>query len=137
MPFIVDTDVLIDLFGPSGPWEEWSARSIERCRAQGHAVVNALIYAEMAAGFANEAALYEALPPSRFVREPIPFEAAYAAGQAFLAYRRAGGEKRSPLPDFYIGAHAQVRGHTLLTRDPSRYRSSFPGLDIVAPDTHP
>lgn len=55
------------------------------------------------------------------------------AGRAFLGYRRRGGQRRSPLPDFYIGAHAAVRGYRLLTRDVARYRAYFPTVELVAP----
>ena len=79
----------------------------------------------------------EALGGDRFMREDLPWEAAFSAGRAFLAYRRSGGAKRSPLPDFYIGAHAEVRGYDLLTRDLARYRQAFPALRIVSPETHP
>lgn len=137
MPTLVDTNVLIDLFDAGSPWEDWSIRHIERVRSEGPVVINPIIYAEMAAGYPLESALESALSPSRFVREDLPWEAAFAAGHAFLAYRRDGGPKRSPLPDFYIGAHAAVRGYSLLTRDEARYRAYFPMLRIIAPDTHP
>jgi predicted nucleic acid-binding protein len=137
MPTLVDTNVLIDLFDAGSPWEDWSIRHIERVRSEGPVVINPVIYAEMAAGYPLESALEQALSPSRFVREDLPWEAAFAAGQAFLAYRYDGGPKRSPLPDFYIGAHAAVRGYSLLTRDQARYRAYFPMLRIIAPDTHP
>ena len=137
MPTLVDTNVLIDLFDAGSPWEDWSIRHIERVRSEGPVVINPVICAEMAAGYPLESALEQALSPSRFVREDLPWEAAFAAGHAFLAYRRDGGPKRSPLPDFYIGAHAAVRGYSLLTRDQARYRAYFPMLRIIAPDTHP
>ena len=70
---------------------------------------------------------------SLFVREPLPWEAAFLAGKCFVTYRRRGGTRRSPLPDFYIGAHAAVAGYRLLTRDAGRYRSYFPKLDLIAP----
>jgi predicted nucleic acid-binding protein len=137
MPTLVDTNILIDLFDTDSPWEDWSTRHIERAFNAGPIVINQIIYAEMAAGFPVEAALESALSPSRFHREDLPWEAAFAAGHAFIAYRRSGGPKRSPLPDFYIGAHAAVRGYSLLTRDQNRYRAYFPMLQIISPDTHP
>ena len=137
MPTLVDTTVLIDLFDTGSPWEDWSSRTIERLRSEGPVVINQIIYAEMAAGFPVEADLESALSPSRFTRESLPWEAAFAAGHAFVAYRRDGGPKRSPLPDFYIGAHAAIRGYRLLTRDTARYRTYFPLLRIVSPDTRP
>ena len=68
-----------------------------------------------------------------FKRLPLPYEAAFAASRAFLAYRRSGGVKTSPLPDFYIGAHAELAGFTLVTRDASRYRTYFPKVKLVTP----
>ena len=73
------------------------------------------------------------LPESDFLREPLPFEAGFVAGKAFLAYRKRGGVRRSPLPEFYVGAPTALRGYRLLTRDVSRYRTYFPVLELIAP----
>jgi predicted nucleic acid-binding protein len=73
------------------------------------------------------------LPVDRFRHETLPYEAAFLAGKAFIAYRRRGGTRTSALPDFYIGAHAAVRGHRLLTRDATRYRTYFPTVELIAP----
>jgi predicted nucleic acid-binding protein len=75
--------------------------------------------------------------PARYHREHVPFDAAFAAGLAFLDYRRRGGMRTSPLPDFFIGAHAAVRGYRLLTRDRGYYASYFPTLHLISPETHP
>jgi len=77
--------------------------------------------------------LDDAVPVVDFDREPLPYSAGFLAGKAFLAYRKRGGKRRSPLPDFYIGAHAAVAGYRLLTRDAVLYRTYFPSLDLVAP----
>ena len=77
--------------------------------------------------------LEEALPVEYYRRDPLPWEAAFLAGRCFVRYRRAAGQRRSPLPDFYIGAHALVSGLTLLTRDARRYRTYFPKLRVIAP----
>jgi predicted nucleic acid-binding protein len=77
--------------------------------------------------------LEAALPKEMFNREPIPYEAAFLAGKAFLAYRQRGGTKRSPLPEFLIGTHAAVAGYQLMTRDTVCYRTYFPGLPLIAP----
>ncbi len=92
-----------------------------------------MIYAEVSEGFARIEELEAALPHDAFTRRPLPWEAAFLAGKCFVRYRRAGGSWRSPLADFFIGAHAAVEGLTLLTRDVSRYRSYFPRLEILAP----
>lgn len=96
-------------------------------------MINPIIYAEVAAGFERIEDLDEALPAHYYRRFPLPFEAAFFAGQCFVSYRRRGGDRRSPLPDFYIGAHAALAGLTLLTRDARRYRRYFPKLRVIAP----
>lgn len=73
------------------------------------------------------------MPEEIFRRESLPWEAGFLAGKCFVKYRRSGGARRSPLPDFYIGAHAAVDGLTLLTRDARRYREYFPALNIIGP----
>ncbi|MBO3761924.1 type II toxin-antitoxin system VapC family toxin [Ciceribacter sp. L1K22] len=137
MTTLVDTNVLIDVFHTPNDFTDWSVTRLAEARTEGVLVINPLIYAEMAAGYATSNELEAALAPTLFRREFLPWEAAFAAGHAFLQYRRAGGDKRSPLPDFYIGAHAMVRGHRLMTRDSARYRAYFPLLSIISPETHP
>jgi predicted nucleic acid-binding protein len=134
---LVDSNVLVDVFNDDPQWEEWSAAQIDSARRTGSLVVNPLIYAEVCGGYPTQRQTDQALTTFVFRRENLPWEAAFNASRAFIAYRRSGGMKRSPLPDFYIGAHAEVRGYALLTRDPGRYRAYFPTLKIIAPDTHP
>ncbi len=133
MATLVDTNVLLDVFHVGGEWEEWSMTRLAEARRSGPVVINPLIYAEMAAGYDDEFALEAAL--SLFAREDLPGRAAFLAGKAFLQYRRSGGTKRSPLPDFYIGAHALVAGHSLLSRNANRYLSYFPTLRLMAPES--
>ncbi|MFC3074367.1 type II toxin-antitoxin system VapC family toxin [Shinella pollutisoli] len=137
MGTIIDTSILIDVFHAGSAFEDWSLNAIADARRRGDVLINPLIYAEMAAGFATVDTLEVALSPASFIREDLPWEGAHAAGQAFMQYRRGGGDKRSPLPDFYIGAHALVRGHDLLTRDAARYRTYFPMIRLITPETHP
>jgi len=99
----------------------------------GRVVINPLIYAEVSVGYQTVEELEELLPAADYEREPLPYLAGFAAGKAFVRYRRGGGEKRSPMPDFYIGAHAAITGYRLLTRDVRRYRTYFPTIDIIAP----
>lgn len=130
---LVDSNVLIDLFDEDSEWREWSDAMLTRCASQGSLVVNPIVFAEVAAGFDSIDDLEAALPEAYVRREALPWEAAFLAGRAFVQYRRRGGTMSAPLPDFYIGAHAAVAGHTLLTRDARRYRHYFPRLKIVAP----
>ena len=133
-PVVVDSNVLLDVVTDDPTWGQWSSGALERTADEAILVINALIYAEVSIGFASIEALEEALPPDLYRREHLPYEAAFLAGKAFLRYRQAGGTRRSPLPDFYIGAHAAVAGYRLLTRDATRYRTYFPRLELVAPD---
>ena len=96
-------------------------------------MINPIIYAEVSVGFDTIEEVDEALPPTIFDREPIPYDAAFLAAKAYAAYRRQTGTKTSPLPDFYIGAHAAVSGYRVLTRDVARYRTYFPKLTLIAP----
>jgi predicted nucleic acid-binding protein len=100
----------------------------------GVVVINPIVYAEVSVGFDRIEDLDDALPAEDFRREALPYEAGFLAGKAFPAYRRRSGQKRSPLPDFYIGAHAAARGYRLLTRDAPRYRTYFPTLTLIAPE---
>ena len=95
--------------------------------------VNPIIYSEVSIGFDRIEDLENALPVDYIQREALPYEAGFLAGKCFLKYRRAGGNKRSPLPDFYIGAHAAVRGWGLLSRNKGRYQTYFPGLKLISP----
>jgi predicted nucleic acid-binding protein len=107
--------------------------ALERLADEAVLVINPIIYAEVAVGFDAPEDVEAALPADGYRREPLPYEAAFAAGKAFLDYRRRGGTRTSPLPDFYIGAHAAVRGYRLLTRDAARYRTYFPAVELIAP----
>lgn len=132
--FLVDSNVLLDVMTEDPKWFEWSAESLERAANEGVLVVNPLIYAEVSVRFETIEALEEVLRPDLFEREPLPWEAGFLAGKCFQRYRRSGGVRRSPLPDFYIGAHAAVRGLTLITRDGGRYRSYFPTIGMRVPE---
>ena len=130
---LVDSNVILDVVTQDAEWFDWSASALARQADAGPLVVNPIIYAEASARFERIEALEDALPPDYFQRQPLPWEAAFLAGRSYVIYRRRGGQRRSPLPDFYIGAHALVTGMTLLTRDPGRYRTYFPKLRLIAP----
>jgi predicted nucleic acid-binding protein len=131
---IVDSNVLLDLMTDDEHWFEWSSEAVEKAAGHFRLVINPVIYAEVSVRYSRIEDLDAALPRSMFDREAIPYEAAFLAGKSFLAYRRSGGAKRSPLPDFLIGAHAAIAGYRLLTRDATRYRTYFPRLRLIAPD---
>ena len=109
------------------------AKTLHRVGDEAIFVINAVVYGEVSVGYSSIEELDTALPAELFRRDAIPYEAAFLAGKAFLGYRRRGGARRAPLPDFYIGAHAAIAGFRLLTRDAARYRTYFPKLDLIAP----
>ena len=130
---LINNNVLLDVLTKNAEWGDWSATALETGANASQLVINPIIYAEVSIRFETIEALDEALPVEMFIRESLPWEAGFLAGKCFRRYRRSGGARRSPLPDFYIGAHAAVRGLSLLTRDAKRYRSYFPSLKILAP----
>ena len=130
---LVDSSVLLDVLTDDPTWATWSAAALSEAADGGGVVINPIVYAEVSIGFERIEDLDDAIPAREMPREPLPWEAGFVAGKAFLAYRRRGGERRSPLPDFYIGAHAAVRRYRLLTRDAARYRTCFPSVEVMAP----
>jgi predicted nucleic acid-binding protein len=131
MTTLVDANVLLDVITEDKRWMSWSADALTEAAARGDLAINPIVYAEVSLGYDTIEALDAAL--LGFTRSPLPYEAGFLAARCYLRYRKAGGVRRSPLPDFYIGAHAAIEQHELLTRDDARYRSYFPTLRIVAP----
>ena len=133
MATLIDSNVILDVLTLDPAWGDWSGAAIERVADSDKLVLNAIIYAEVSIRFSSIEELEDALPASLIEREAVPFEAAFLAGKAFASYRRRGGAQSSTLPDFFIGAHAAIAGHRLLTRDPVRYRSYFPSVELISP----
>lgn len=130
---LVDTNVLIDYLNQEGEWFDWSAAMITDAAESGTVAINPIIYAELAVAYESIEDVETAVPAEYFMRIALPWGACFLAARCFAKYRQRGGSKRSPLPDFFIGAHAAIAGMTLLTRDARRYRSYFPKLRIIAP----
>jgi predicted nucleic acid-binding protein len=130
---LFDTNVLLDIATADPTWLAWSEAQIRTFTLQGPILINPIIYAELAPAFATQSDLEQWLDLAVFQRLPLPYSAGWLAAQAFVKYRRAGGTKSAPLPDFYIGAHAEAEGLTLVTRDVQRYRTYFPSVALVTP----
>ena len=130
---LVDSNVIIDVLTEGSPWQTWSENALASAADEDEVAINPIIYAELSAGFATIAELDLHLRPDIFRRLSLPYEAGFVAGKAFLEYRRRGGVRTSPLPDFYIGAHAAVAGLKLLTRDARRYIGYFPKVRLITP----
>ena len=130
---LVDSNIWIDIMAGPSDWREWSVQQLKQARAWGSLTINPVIYAELSATFDSKAALDAALAPLKLKNTPLSDDAAFLAGQAFWQYRQRQGTKAGVLPDFFIGAHAQAEGWTLLTRDTARYRTYFPGVALICP----
>ena len=132
-PVLVDSNVIVDVAEADPTWREWSATKLAELADNTVLVINPIIYAEVSVGYRSPEELEAAIGHELFRREPLPWEAAFLAGRCFQIYRRRGGARRSPLPDFFIGAHAAVLGYHILTRDAARYRAYFPTVQLIAP----
>ncbi len=130
---LVDSNVVLDFLTEDEEWFDWSSAMLEQAGSAGEVAINPIIYAEVSTRYATIEQLDDALSANYYLRAHLPWEAAFLAGKAFAQYRKRTGTKRSPWPDFYIGAHASVAGMTLLTRDPRRYRAYFPKLRLISP----
>jgi len=130
---LVDSNILLDIFTEDKNWFEWSSGTLSEIANESVLFINPIIYAEISVRFETIEELEEAIPKEIIRRQALPWEAGFLAGKCFLKYRESGGTRHSPLPDFYIGAHAAIRKMSLLTRDKNRYLTYFPKLEIIAP----
>jgi predicted nucleic acid-binding protein len=130
---LVDSNVLLDIFTADPDWFDWSQSSLADALLVGKVGINQLVYAEISVSFSVLSELDHVLASLGIERTDLPWGAALLAGRAFVAYRNRGGLKTSPLPDFYIYAHAQYEGLKLLTRDARRCRTYFPKVELISP----
>jgi len=130
---LIDSSVLLDVSTQDPIWYDWSSSALADAVRSGPVVVNPIVYAEVSVGYDRIEDLDNALPAEICRREPLPYVAGFLAGKAYREYRRRGGVRTSPLPDFFIGAHAAVGELALLTRDAGRYRRYFPTVRVIAP----
>ena len=130
---LVDSNVILDVLTEDFHWFAWSAQVLMEYGDRGELIINPIIYAEVSVGFNQAQEVEDALHLAFFRRDPLPYKAAFMAGQSYLEYRHRGGTRRSPLPDFYIGAHAAVTNMPLVTRDVNRYQTYFPSVQLITP----
>lgn len=131
---LIDTNVWTDVLVEDVRWRAWSEERVLAASDRGQAAINPIIYTELTIGFPSDEALRERVPERSVRYLDLPYEAAFAAGRAFAGYKQRGGAKTSPLPDFYIGAHARAENLTILTRDARRYQTYFPDVRLITPD---
>ena len=131
---IVDANVLLDILTADPEWLAWSSAELRKAKAGDRILVNPIICAEVAPAFDFDWPRIDAwLAQAGMVKEPLPFPASTIAAAAHRSYRARGGSREKPLPDFFIAAHAEVAGCTLLTRDATRYRTYFPSVPLICP----
>lgn len=130
---LVDSNVLLDIATNDPRWSEWSEEHLVIAANESVLVINPIIYAEVSLNFDTVEELDARLPFDRYIREPLPYEAGFLAGKAYLKYKKRGGKRTSPMPDFYIGAHAAISGLRILTRDARKYRQYFPSVQLISP----
>jgi len=133
MEILVDSNVILDIVTEDPKWFQWSSETLASYVGSHIVVINPIIYAEVSIGFERIEEVENVLPTLYFRRAQLPWEAAFLAGKCFLKYRRKGVKRHSPLPDFFIGAHATVMGMALMTRDVSQYKAYFPKLRLISP----
>jgi predicted nucleic acid-binding protein len=134
---LIDTNVLLDVLEERAPWSKWALGQFQRLVGDGDLLINQVIYGEASVPYASLALFDDLLPADLVRRENLPWDATFIAGKAHEQYRKRGGQRRSTLPDFFIGAHAAVSGYRVLTRDAAPFRTYFPEVEVIAPDTHP
>lgn len=130
---LVDTNVLVDIWTDDPHWSDWSSTAVAAAVSESRLAINPIIYAELSLGFDDESQLAETLQGADVRCLSLPCRAAWRAARAFADYRARGGSRRTPLPDFFIGAHAEAESFRLLTRDATRYRTYFPQVQVIAP----
>lgn len=130
---LIDSNVILDVFLNDLKWVDWSESKLEEYGYSSSLYINSIIYSEISIGFKRIEELEAAVGKAGFQLLEVPKEALFLAGKAFLKYRKRKGAKRTPLPDFFIGAQAAVLNLCLLTRDVSRYQSYFPTVELIAP----
>ena len=128
---LVDSNIILDIFLDDPNWADWSETALASASQSSMLYINQIVYTEVSIAFEKIEELESAFYNGGFKLLEMPKEALFLAGKAYLSYRRGKGTKRSPLPDFYIGAQAAVLGMNLITRDEGRYRTYFPTVKII------
>jgi predicted nucleic acid-binding protein len=131
---LVDSNVILDIFLDDPNWADWSESALANYSVHTTLYINSIVYTEVSVGFGKIEELESALHKGGFQMLEIPKEALFLAGKVYLKYREKKGIKRSPLPDFYIGAQAAVLGLDLITRDVARYQTYFPTVRLICPE---
>jgi len=129
----VDSCVLLDLFTNDDNWADWSENILEKYSQTNSLYINSIVYTEVSIGFNKVEEVEQAIAGLGIKVLEMPREALFLTGKVFLKYRKNKGTKVSPLPDFFIGAHASVSKFELITRDSNKYKTYFPQVRLIHP----
>jgi predicted nucleic acid-binding protein len=135
---LVDSNVLIDLFSRDNNWDIWSRNALAESDESDQLCVNQVVVAEVAPQFPDLDSFVTWIGTFDVGVDELSLDAAYAAGKAFMEYRRrrrnAEESNKTIIADFLVGGHAQTLGATILTRDPRFYRTYFPSVPLITPE---
>ena len=134
-PVIVDACVLLDIFNDDPKWYAWSSETLFECSKKSQPAINIIIFTEVAFNFDSSHHLEQTLGGLGIEILAIPYEAAFSVSRAFKQYRQNKGDRKTPMLDFYIGAHALNLAASLITRDTARFTTYFPDLQLITPGT--
>ena len=129
----LDTNVLLDILAPDAEFCDVSARALERVADEGSLVICVVVYAELCAHFRTQRQCDEFIEENDIRLEPLDRATCFLASRTWRSYRAQGGKRTRILPDFLIGAHAQLQASRLLSRDRGFYREMFPSLRLIDP----
>jgi len=130
---LVDSNIVLDVFLNDPKWADWSESKLDEYDQLGILYINSIVYSEISISFTRIEDLESAIAKAGLQMLEIPKEALFLAGKAYLKYKKRKGTKRTPLPDFFIGAQAAVQNLDLITRDVSKYQSYFPTVKLITP----
>lgn len=130
----IDSCILLDLFTDDPVWADWSEKALNKYSQTNTLHINSIVYTEVSIGFNRIEEVEKAISKLDIKVIEIPREALFLAGKVFLRYRKNKGIKKTPLHDFFIGAHATVSQFDLITRDSAKYKTYFPSLKLIHPD---
>ncbi len=136
---LLDTNVPIYAGDPASPHRSWARATLADAVAGEGAAINSVILAEVCVGDLEPDTVADRIRSWGVEILDLPAAAAPVCAKAYLAYRErrrseSGKDSpRLPLPDFFVGAHAEVMGWTVATADPQRFRTYFPSVRLETP----
>ena len=134
MKTAIDSSVLLDVLVPGGPFHSVSIKALKATYNEGALVACEVVWAEIRAHFLNDEMFDQTVRVLGLSFDPVSDKAAKLAGQLWREYRAARRARQDHLvPDFLVGAHAQLQADRLLTRDRGFYRQYFTGIKILDP----